>query len=141
MQRAILKLQFFFFIFLENVIQPSTFLHEDKKTNFYQHPKFEMFLFFFHDLPKNRSYPFSLPLFNILVPIFDPFIVMSFFTCALFFHIYYIFFPLSKVIYSYFLFKFLLFITSWKIDTFLRYLAHVISLHISSIGANIKPFE
>ena len=46
------------------------------------------FSFFFHDLPKNRSYPFSPPLFNILVPIFDPFIVMLFFTCALFFHIF-----------------------------------------------------
>ena len=46
------------------------------------------FSFFFHDLPKNRSYPFSPPLLNILVPIFDPFIVMLFFTCALFFHIF-----------------------------------------------------
>ena len=46
------------------------------------------FSFFFHDLPKNRSYPFSPPLFNILVPIFDPFIVIFFFTCALFFHIF-----------------------------------------------------
>ena len=27
--------------------------------------------FFLHDLPKNRSYPFSHPLFNIMIPIFD----------------------------------------------------------------------
>ena len=46
------------------------------------------FSFFFHDLPENRSYPFSPPLFNIVVPIFYPFIVMLFFTCALFFHIF-----------------------------------------------------
>ena len=63
------------------------------------------FSFFFHDLPKNRSYPFSPPLLNILVPIFDPFIVMLFFTCALFFHIFQIFSPLLKAIYSYFPFQ------------------------------------
>ena len=34
-----------------------------------------------------------------------------------------------------------MFKTSWKIGIFLRYLAHVFSLHISSIGANIKPFK
>ena len=51
------------------------------------------------------------------------------------------FFPLSKTIYSYFLFKILLFITSWKIDLFFRYLTHVSSSHISSKCANIKPFK
>ena len=99
------------------------------------------FSFFFHDLPKNRSYPFSPPLFNILVPISDPFIVMLFLSCKKNPIIFRFFFRSQKPFTLIFLFKFLLFITSWKIDIFLRYLTHVFSLHISSIGANIKPFK
>ena len=92
-------------------------------------------------LTPKEHIPFSHPLIDIFAWIFAPFIVMLFLSCKKNPIIFRFFFPLSKVIYSYFLFKFLLFITSWKIDIFLRYLAHVFSSHISSIGANIKPFE
>ena len=64
MQRAILMLQFFFFIFLENVIQPSTFLHEDKKTNLYQQPKFEMFFFFLSRFTQKQKLPLFSPTFQ-----------------------------------------------------------------------------
>ena len=64
MQRVILMLQFFFFIFLENVIRPSTFLHEDKKTNLYQQPKFEMFLFFLSRFTQKQKLPLFSPTFQ-----------------------------------------------------------------------------
>ena len=92
-------------------------------------------------LTPKEHIPISPPLVDIFAWIFAPFIVMLFQSCKKN-PIIFRFFPRSQKPFTLIsLFKFLLFITSWKIDIFLRYLAHVFSLHISSIGANIKPFE
>ena len=58
-------------------------------------------------------------------------------------HCFFIFFRFFPTLKSHLLlFPFQIpFVHNLKIDIFLRYLAHVFSLHISSIGANIKLFE